>query len=294
MSDTTTDGPRTLHSVPAPEPLAELTGAPAAIYTELVNHTGDEGATAAELALAAGLGRSTTGKALVTLEEHGMAVRTPGGHDGPRRTPDRWRAAPTFETNSDDGPGAPEPTPTEPEPSTADTPQPDTSHTDSGNILVDATTPDNEETSSGGGASATTASTDGAPHNTPHQDGKQPDEDTRNEADAHHDGGNEGPDPEDTPAPQTDPEQPPTASAEAAVQPGEKRRLAPGALRQMVINHLQAHPDEAFTATKISRVIEKSSGAIANSLDKLVKQGIAQQVSERPRTYRMAMPETNG
>ncbi|MFI9586834.1 hypothetical protein ACIHCQ_34550 [Streptomyces sp. NPDC052236] len=28
----------------------------------------------------------------------------------------------------------------------------------------------------------------------------------------------------------------------------------------MVIDHLEAHPGEAFTATKISRLIEKSSG----------------------------------
>ncbi|WP_043265900.1 hypothetical protein [Streptomyces sp. CT34] len=56
----------------------------------------------------------------------------------------------------------------------------------------------------------------------------------------------------------------------------------------MVIDHLQSHPDEAFTATKISRIIERSSGAIANSLDKLVRLGIAEQVSDTPRTFRLA------
>lgn len=69
---------------------------------------------------------------------------------------------------------------------------------------------------------------------------------------------------------------------------GRKVRLAPGALRQMVIDHLSAHPEEAFTATRISRVIEKSSGAIANALVTLTKQGIAEQASEQPRTYRLA------
>ncbi|MFF0624195.1 hypothetical protein [Streptomyces sp. NPDC004296] len=68
----------------------------------------------------------------------------------------------------------------------------------------------------------------------------------------------------------------------------EKRRLVPGALRQMVIDHLRAHPDEAFTATRISRIIEKSSGAIANSLATLVGQGIAEQVGDTPRTFRLA------
>lgn len=52
----------------------------------------------------------------------------------------------------------------------------------------------------------------------------------------------------------------------------------------MVIDHLQAHPAEALTATKISRVIEKSSEA-ANGLAVLTKQGNAEQVSDRPRTY---------
>ncbi|MEV7975247.1 hypothetical protein [Streptomyces sp. NPDC086519] len=61
----------------------------------------------------------------------------------------------------------------------------------------------------------------------------------------------------------------------------------------MVIHHLQAHPGAAFTATKMSRVIEKSSGAIANALVTLARQGIAEQVSERPRTYRPATPEGN-
>ncbi|EXU61521.1 hypothetical protein Z951_46880 [Streptomyces sp. PRh5] len=69
---------------------------------------------------------------------------------------------------------------------------------------------------------------------------------------------------------------------------GSKVRLAPGALRDMVVNHLTAHRGEAFTATGISRVIEKSSGAIANALVTLTKRGITEQVTERPRTYRLA------
>jgi hypothetical protein len=65
-------------------------------------------------------------------------------------------------------------------------------------------------------------------------------------------------------------------------------RLAPGGLRQLVIDHLTAHPAEAFTATGISRVIDRSSGAIANALVTLVKQGQAEQVTDRPRTYCLA------
>ncbi|MER5914272.1 hypothetical protein ABT124_28280 [Streptomyces sp. NPDC001982] len=39
--------------------------------------------------------------------------------------------------------------------------------------------------------------------------------------------------------------------------------------------------------------LEKSSGVIANALDKLVKQNIAQQVSDRPRAYRLATPQAD-
>ncbi|MBQ0863073.1 hypothetical protein [Streptomyces sp. RK75] len=61
----------------------------------------------------------------------------------------------------------------------------------------------------------------------------------------------------------------------------------------MVTAFLTAHPDEAFTATKISRRLEHSSGAIANSLAALAKSGIARQVSEYPRRYQYAPPQSD-
>jgi hypothetical protein len=48
------------------------------------------GRTAAEIAEAAGIGRSTANKALAALEAEGKAYREPGGRDGARRLPDRW------------------------------------------------------------------------------------------------------------------------------------------------------------------------------------------------------------
>lgn len=295
MSDTTSNDTRTLHAVPDPDPLAQLTVATGAVYAQLVTLTQDEGATTAELALTAGLGRSTTGKALVTLEERGLAIRTPGGHDGPHRTPDRWRAAPAPWTNSSDASSAQEATPTDSKPPTTHTSESHASHMDDESAPVNATTTNSAESSTDDEVSATMASVADARHDTSHQNGKQPDEGVGNEADAHHTGSNDGPEPEGTPEParQASSEQPTTAPATAATQLGERKRLAPGALRQLVIDHLGAHPDEAFTATKIGRVIEKSSGAIANALDKLVKDGIAEQMSDRPRTYRMATPVSN-
>lgn len=56
----------------------------------------------------------------------------------------------------------------------------------------------------------------------------------------------------------------------------------------MVIDYLQAYPGEAFTATRISRAIEKSSGAIANALVILAQRGIAEPVTDKPLTYRAA------
>ncbi|AXK36792.1 hypothetical protein DVA86_33805 [Streptomyces armeniacus] len=53
----------------------------------------------------------------------------------------------------------------------------------------------------------------------------------------------------------------------------------------MVVAHLQANPDTAYTATGISRIIDRSSGAIANALVKLTAQGTTRQVSDAPRRY---------
>lgn len=50
-------------------------------------------ATAAEIAAAAGLGRSTAGKLLAALERRGTVRRTAGGREGARRLPDRWELA---------------------------------------------------------------------------------------------------------------------------------------------------------------------------------------------------------
>lgn len=255
MSDTTTpDGTRTMRAVPTPEPLTELTGAPAAIYTELTRLT--EAVTAAELALAARVGRSTAGKALTTLEERGLATRIPGGYEGHRRTPDHWHPAPTRETTSGDS-GSEHANPQSEPPSTAPDPAA------SGNNPADETAPDTAATPDDGKPNPATSPTVNAPQDTEHSGG------------------------EHAPTPHGN------AERQAAIPvPGGKKRLAPGALRQMVIEHLEAHSGEAFTAPKISRVIDRSSGAIANALITLARQGIAEQVTDRPRTYRAATAPT--
>ncbi|MEU2453980.1 hypothetical protein ABZ605_28355 [Streptomyces sp. NPDC012765] len=77
----------------------------------------------------------------------------------------------------------------------------------------------------------------------------------------------------------------PKAPAKAAA-PGA--RLARGGLRQMVYEHLEAHPTKAFTAPALSKALGRSAGAVANALVKLKDHGQADLVGESPRQYQLA------
>ena len=60
----------------------------------------------------------------------------------------------------------------------------------------------------------------------------------------------------------------------------------PGQLRDLVAAHLAGHPDADFTPHAICRVLGRSSGAVANALDRLTALGQAQLTSDKPRRYR--------
>ena len=62
----------------------------------------------------------------------------------------------------------------------------------------------------------------------------------------------------------------------------------PGALRDLVEEHLRKFPDAAFTPHQVGKVLTRSAGAVANALDKLTGLGTAQMVTDKPRTYRLA------
>jgi hypothetical protein len=62
----------------------------------------------------------------------------------------------------------------------------------------------------------------------------------------------------------------------------------PGALRDLVEEHLRRFPGTAFTPHQVGKVLTRSAGAVANALDKLVSLGAAQMVTDKPRTYRLA------
>jgi hypothetical protein len=63
-------------------------------------------------------------------------------------------------------------------------------------------------------------------------------------------------------------------------------RTAPRPLRPSVAAHLAAHPGKDFTPGEIAKVLGRSSGAVANALDSLVKQGEAELTCEHPNRYR--------
>ena len=62
----------------------------------------------------------------------------------------------------------------------------------------------------------------------------------------------------------------------------------PGALRNLVEEHLRKFPGTAFTPHQVGKVLTRSAGAVANALDKLVSLGTAEMVTDKPRTYRLA------
>jgi predicted transcriptional regulator len=69
------------------------------------------GATATELAQAAGIGRSTAAKLLATLAGQGRVLRQPRGHHDGRRAADRWTLPPPVPTQGLGAPPTAAPTP---------------------------------------------------------------------------------------------------------------------------------------------------------------------------------------
>lgn len=68
-------------------------------------------------------------------------------------------------------------------------------------------------------------------------------------------------------------------------------RTAPRPLRPDVVAHLTKYPDLTFTANEIAKVLGRSSGAVANALDTLARNGEAELVSERPNRFRAVRPQ---
>ncbi|AZM46620.1 hypothetical protein DMB38_13090 [Streptomyces sp. WAC 06738] len=142
-----------------------LTGSTVDVFTAL---TGKTDCTAADLARATGLGRSTATRALAYLEQRGLAVRTRGQLEGGRRTPDRWKPAHEQATQPD----ATEHTETSAEPDPSPTLAPENTEQDKADTPLAHTAHPVENTAA--------AATDG--HSTTHTSHPTPDE-TRPHAD---------------------------------------------------------------------------------------------------------------
>lgn len=64
------------------------------------------------------------------------------------------------------------------------------------------------------------------------------------------------------------------------------RKLRRGELEELVVKHLEANPRADVTPSEVANKLNRSSGAVGNSLERLVKAGRATRTSEQPRRYR--------
>ncbi|MBM0258114.1 MarR family winged helix-turn-helix transcriptional regulator [Micromonospora sp. 4G55] len=104
------------------------------------------------------------------------------------------------------------------------------------------------------------------------------------------------------PAPETPSDNPDDARAQRSQSSGGSRRIG-GSLRGAILDILEAHPDRAYKTGELCRLIDAanvgtgaakaSAGAVANAATKLVADGQAVQIVERPATYQLA-PATGG
>jgi len=321
--------PHTPSSPPPAPSAAPPADSPAAAVRAAL--TANPGATAAQIADAAGTSRIIAGRELAALEASGLATRTPGARKGRTTAPATWQPAPQPPAPAPSGPdeapaASPADTTASPAPAAGDgrlpapgsAPEeaggnaPGTDHADPGKAArapADGGTPGEHAGppaagAPDAGAADAPATTDSAPA------GGEPQPAAAGEAAAllrdlasaatsaaeALDGGD-------------------TAAALAvmdAIRDGaaQARRLLkaaaavrkprgtspaarPGQLRDLVAAHLAANPAAEFTPHAIGRVLGRSSGAVANALDRLTALGQARLTTDRPRRYQHQAPESS-
>ncbi|MGH2903265.1 MAG: helix-turn-helix domain-containing protein [Solirubrobacteraceae bacterium] len=166
-------------------------------------------ATVAQIAVSAGVGRSTAGKMLAQLESDGEVRRTEGGRDGNRRKPDLWSLAGEQAAAND--------TDTKP---------------------------------------ATSAAASGD------KSDKQP-----------------------TPGKPSSGKDEPTASTSEP----EGGKLKPNQLNPLVLGYLTDNAkDGPHSPTEIAKALQRSSGAVGNSLERLTNDKKVERVVDKPRRYAIA------
>ncbi|MGH3833747.1 MAG: MarR family transcriptional regulator, partial [Pseudonocardiaceae bacterium] len=75
------------------------------------------------------------------------------------------------------------------------------------------------------------------------------------------------------------------AAASNKAIPGQTARLGKGALRGMVEDYLTERPGEQFSPSAIGKALGRSSGAVANALEKLAADGYALQIQDKPKRF---------
>jgi hypothetical protein len=295
--------------LPAPIPPPPAGGPAAAVWAA---RTAAPGATAAQIAAAAGTTRIAAGRELAALETSGLASRAPGTRTGRGAAPATWQ--PATRAAAATAPASP------------------------GEPPLDIAGGNPAAAASGGSLTAGLAPEETDATGT---GGPIPDETAAAPAESAAPAGHPAPDPgtagDDAGSAGTDGEQPPAlatdaaellrevagkaAAAGVALDGGDTaaalagtdavcaaatraRRLLkagatgrrprglagpaarPGQLRDLVQAHLGAHPDAEFTPRVIGRDLGRSSGAVANAMDRLTALGYAQLTSDKPRRYR--------
>ncbi|GAA1115401.1 helix-turn-helix domain-containing protein [Nocardiopsis exhalans] len=253
--------------------------------------------TVTELADEAGVGKSTASKYLPALEKEGLAVRTPGGREGRRRLPDHWQATPiassepTLETekvSTAEAPSAPAEDLEEavPEPpatgEAAEDQHPHPQDTAPAPVTGGETSPPTSERKPSPGQDHQAQHPDTEPAST--STSAAPTPAPRRTAPA--------PEPGTSTTSGREPVHTSTGASEEGVNPvSGSQRLAPGELKLMVWALLKNSPEEEFTATELSHLLQgRSIGAIQNNLAKLAKEGKAELACEKPRRYRFTAP----
>ncbi|GLZ78324.1 hypothetical protein Afil01_31310 [Actinorhabdospora filicis] len=77
-----------------------------------------------------------------------------------------------------------------------------------------------------------------------------------------------------------------TGTAPAVPDTGSRQRLGRGELRAMVAACFAEHPGRAYTPGDIARILDRSAGAVANAIQRLVAQELLTPAGIRPRRYR--------
>jgi hypothetical protein len=323
------DRPPTAPTAPSADPPRD--GATAAVWAAL---TANPGATAAQLAVAAGTNRAIAGRELAALETAGRATRTTAR----RGAPASWQAAMAAETLPGADSAHPGTGQAAAEDSPAEASAPPVGADEPGAADRAAPEPGRPDAIGGPHTADGPADAEGRPAPGDAESIDIEGEITGAAADG---GGPDGTEPADIAESEKAAAEPPaewtqalellaelagaadhataalrrgdTAAAVAAADAaydraaqarrtlrsavtGRKARSSgessrPGQLRDLVRGHLAAYPDAEFTPHAVGRVLGRSSGAVANALDRLTALGQAQLTSEHPRKYKAIAAE---